>query len=501
MASKIRYLLRSASRTQAKDWHTNKYTLFAAILMVLTIVVVVVYYLNHSQIELTSDTPSYLTVAHHIQTRGQLVDVRRLPGYPLLIVLVFALIGRDNMVAVSIAQAVLFVLATLELYVLAVLVLRRGWAAFFIGLLVGTNLILLSFVKPLISEALAIWLFISLALAVVLFVYTLRVCLLWWVTVFTLALFLTRAEWIYVPVPLFGYLLIVAARHGVARKLLPHILGAVVLLYAVLGNYIYINAMANNFAGVTDIQNMNTLGKVLQYRMQDEAASQYAAISRTLDAYLARGITDPWYIRDHELALAVNRDAFNGHYAQEIIEHHPVEFLTKSVPLAFSSLSELQYEMVAHSPHSQFVFISKVDPNGPFGTPLVVLQTVFRFVYKSNTLLPLCAAIWLFLLFWRRTAQCRVVQAMGGLVLLTLYGLMLTTLSGYTQYTRLHAPFSPLLIFVVWSSLLAGVLLAVYLALSILCRLFRYTSHYDSIHSSFLENIRAAIRSVLLFGW
>src|SRR5439155_25513078 len=92
---------------------------------------------------------------------------------------VYALAGQDNLAAVSVVQALLFVLATLELYVLAVLVLRRGWVALLLDLLVGTNLSLLSYVKPLMSEALALWLLVSLALAVALFIYTLHVRFLW----------------------------------------------------------------------------------------------------------------------------------------------------------------------------------------------------------------------------------------------------------------------------------------------------------------------------------
>src|SRR5205085_5692406 len=108
---------------------------------------------------------------------------------------VYVFPGQDNLAAVSVVQAVLFVLATLELYVLAVLLLRRGWMALLLGLLVGTNLLLLSYVKPLLSEALALWLFVSLALAVAFFISTRRVRFLWLVTALTLVLFLTRAEW------------------------------------------------------------------------------------------------------------------------------------------------------------------------------------------------------------------------------------------------------------------------------------------------------------------
>src|SRR6266702_5148133 len=145
-----------------------------------------------------------LGVLLHIQTHGQLVNFWRLPGYPLFIVLGYTLTSQGNMVAVSVVQAILFVLATLELYILAVLLLRRAWIAFLIGLLVGTNLTLLSYVKPIMSEALALWLLVSLALAVVYFLHTLQVRIPWLVTLCTLLLLMTRPEWSYLPEPLVG---------------------------------------------------------------------------------------------------------------------------------------------------------------------------------------------------------------------------------------------------------------------------------------------------------
>ncbi len=218
--------------------------------------------------------------------------------------LVYTLAGQDNLAAVSVVQAVLFVLATLELYVLAVLVLRQGWVALHLGLLVGTNLSLLSYIKPLMSEALALWLLVSLALAVALFIYTLHVRFLWLMTVITLVLFLTRPEWIYLPLPLFGYLLLLAARYGGVRRVLSHVLLSLILLYTILGNYAYINTVQNGFPGVTIATNILAFGKVLQYDMQDEAPPQYRAARQLVDGYLARSIKDPYYIRDHELALS-----------------------------------------------------------------------------------------------------------------------------------------------------------------------------------------------------
>src|SRR5205823_6039195 len=145
---------------------------------------------------------------------------------------------------------------------------------------------------------------------------------------------------------------------------------------------------------------------------------------------------------------AHNYSAPAGQFAQTIIERHIGEFLVKSIPVAFSSLSDF---------HASPTIIS----TRAFGTPLLRLESLFRSLYRWNLLFPLCALIWLLLLCWRRTRYLRIVQTMGAVVLLALYGLIITTLGAYTayDYTRIHTAFDPLLTLVTWGSLLMGALL------------------------------------------
>lgn len=393
------------------------------------------------------DSFEYIANAQRIATHGQFVDPHRLPGFPLLIVLVFTLAGQGNLMAISIANGILFILATLEIYVIALLVLQRSWVAFLLGLLVGTNVVLLSFVKPIGSEALALWLVVTLALVAVLFARTLRIRYLWLVMACMLTLILTRLEWSYLPVPLFAYLVLVATRQGsTLRRPLLHALASVFLIYAVLGGYIFINATQNHFVGISDIQNINELGKVIQYNMQNEVPPQYATIAQTTNTFRSRGDINPYDLLDQHPELKDTHFALVGAYAQSVIEHHPVEFLAKSVPVLFSSLDYFYYE-------------SEVDPHGLLARPLFGMDFVFHVLYKLNLGFPLVAAAWIFLLCWRRTTRLLSVQAMGILLLVVLYGIVMTTLGGYSSYIRFHTPFNPLLMVILWGGVLAGLLL------------------------------------------
>ncbi|GAC1565793.1 MAG: hypothetical protein NVS3B14_04710 [Ktedonobacteraceae bacterium] len=130
-----------------------------------------------------------------------------------------------------------------------------------------------------------------------------------------------------------------------------------------------------------------------------------------------------------------------------IIEHHPGQFLVKSVPVFFSSLTDYHEG-------------SGVAPGGLFGPFLIWLQALFRALYRWNILFPPCALIWLFMLCLRRTRKFEMVQRMGVLVLLSLYGLISTTLGAYRgyDYMRIHTLFDPLMSLVIWGTLLTGAL-------------------------------------------
>lgn len=443
-------LVEWARRVVLDDWRVRRALPFGAVLLCVTVFVVTAFYLNHPGVEFYPDSDGYLGAAAHVMARGRLADAVRLPGYPLLIALVFWVGGRGNFALLSAAQGVLFIAATLEVYALGLLVWRRTWIAFAIGLLVGTNLYLLKYVKPITADGLALWLVVSLALAAVVFARTLRAWALWVVAGLLLVLFMTRPEWIYAPVPLFALLMLVAARRGRLRRLWPHALAAVVVCYAALGMYVARNAADTGYAGVTAVQNVNLLGKVMQYGMQDEAPPRYAAIARLVDGYRAGGHAGPWALIVANPVLGANYSAVAGDYARSVIEQHPIEFLERSVPVLFSS-SSLGYTRDEASP---------IQPRGPFGPLMAVLEAVSTGTYASYIVFPLVALVWLAIGFSRRARRrmpgewAATAERAAVVALLGLYALTVTTLGGYGDYARIHTSFDPLLLVVIWGSAL-----------------------------------------------
>ena len=449
---KPRHLFHSFLQCFITDWRTHKSFFFGMLLLFITAGMTVIYYVDYPHPELIADSPAYLVVADRIYRHTNpyfLVDIWRLPGYPLLIALAYHIYGPGNLQAASKVQGILFVLATIEIYVLALLVLKRTWMAFIIGLIVGSNVILLSYVKPMMSEGLALWLLTTLTLAVVYYVRTLRLHAFWLVVVCLVPLVFTRPEWLYLPVPLFAFVLLVAVRRGMHWKsCLVVLLNAVLALtciYTLVGYYIYINTQQNGYPGLTAVENFNLMGKVLQYNMQDEAPPQYAQISHQLDIQVVKVDRDPYRILPHVPALTKDYFLPAGTMARTIILHHPVEFLVKSLPLFPPSLTRYYDSTRPYIP-------------GPFDEPLALMKSFDRILYRANVFFLLCIPLWLVLFCWRRWRYQQLPLEMGAIVLLAGYALIITTLGAYTigDYVRTHIVFDPLLIFVVWGSLFLG---------------------------------------------
>jgi hypothetical protein len=424
------------------DWRGARYLSFGLVLLLCSSFIVTAYYLNHPTPETYPDTLDYLAATQHIMTSGKLVDPVRLPGYPLLITLVFLLAGQGNLAAVSIVQGGLFVVAVLEIYLITCLLTQRAWKGLLVGLLVASNTYLLTFIKPVLSEGFSLWIITTLALAIVLFIRTPRPRFFWLIAAFMLLAFMTRPEWMYAPVLFFPFLLLIAARQGRFRRLVPHVLAAALLLYGVLGLYIYGNATLNGFAGVSVVQRINLLGKVMQYNMQNETTPQYATLVQQINTYEQEDHTkSPYSFADLYPEVTANHWAIPNAYATSVVEQHPVEFVLKTVPIFFSSLTQQYHE-------------SQISAAGPFGKELAVLDTLSLQVVLLYLLFPLLAVIWLVWFCWPRLARSRQVDIMAALSLIGLYELVLIATGGYEAYARLHTAFNPLLLVVICESLL-----------------------------------------------
>ena len=420
------------------DWQGPRIWTLGAATVLLAGLVTLAYYLNQPFVQTDPDTVDYTRIAGAIPL-GHLVDPIRTPAYPRFIGLVYLIAGKGNLMGVAIAQGVLYTLVCLGVYMLTLRLTSRAWVAFLIAALLDTNVLLLSYVKPIMSEALALGLVTALALVAAWHTGNPRARCLWVAAALLLLLTMTRPEWVYFGVPFMGYLLLVSWRRGKARPHLRHAALALVLFYGVCGLYVAQNAAQYGERGFSRNQNIDWLGKVMQYHMQNEAPPSYAAITAEVNRYLANGDTDPVHVIGRDPALLANNLALAGEYGRAIILHHPVEFTLKTVPVVFQSLRSTR-------PHQPII------AGAAFAAPLDGLRVVSNVAQFSTMAFPFLALGWWGWLLRRWRMFDERAALMCGLALIAGYDLAVTTLFVFTQYPRMNTPYDALMLTVVWAS-------------------------------------------------
>ena len=425
------------------DWVGSRAWVYGVATVIIATLTTCAYYLNQPFVQTDPDTVDYTRIAD-AALRGHLVDPIRTPVYPLFIDLVYLLVGKHDLMAVGIAQGSLYVLACLGVYALALRLVGRAWVAFAIAALLDTNVLLLSYVKPIMTEALALFLITMLALLVAEHVRDARGRTLWLAAVTLLLLALTRPEWVYFGFPLFGYLLLVSWWQGKAQPHLRHVALALVLFYGVCGLYSYENGVINGAPGFSVNQNIDWLGKVMQYHMQNEAPTRYAAITREVNGYLAIGDYDSLHVISHDPNLLRNHLAMAGEYGRAVILSHPFEFALKTVPVVFQSLTSTR-------PHQPIV------AGNAFAGPLGALKLISSLAQDSTVAFPFLTLGWWGWLLSRRRRWDERAALMCGLALIAGYGLAVTTLFVFIQYSRMNSPYDALMLTVVWSSVALAV--------------------------------------------
>ncbi len=419
----------------------------AVLLFLISATTTIIYYLNYPFLETNIDTGGYTAAFKQLITTGNPVNDFRMPTYSFFLFVVYAFAGQNNLLAVGIAQGAIFVLTALEIYVIAFLLFRTTWVAFVVGLLVGTNYVLLSYSKPIMTEGISMWFLVSIFLCAVLFMRNKNQLFFWLSSVFLLLLMFTRPEWILFPFLLYGYMIFATRKMLRPRALYPKIVSMLLVIYILIGAYVYCNARFNGVAGLSTVDNANLIGKVIQYHMQNDTpvnkklASEYSW-------FIGHGLTSPYQIAEHDPKLGQNHSDVPAHWAEEIIIHHPIRFVRYSIPFFFTSLYHYYPATIRH-----------IWVPGPYQPFVTTLLGVYQYLYTFNILFPLCALIWCGLLFYKKTRKNFGVQMMGLAVLTVVYAIIITTMGGYYEadYMRVHIVFDPLIALVVWGSIAMGI--------------------------------------------
>ena len=421
----------------------KKYLLFPIFIVAVGSTTAMLSYQQSPGVTFNPDSQTYLDVVAimmaHPFSLSSLVNPVRLPGYPLFL----SLLGSNLLIA-TIVQLCFFVAASMLTYWITLLTFDVPWIALCCGLLVASNSTLVAYFKQIMSEALACTLLTLLTLLCILYLRYTRLPWLLGAGGLLLVLIFTRPEWAALPLLLFPLLLLRVKRQK-PGLLLRHILAVILLtgcIYGCVGLYIQRNGEQNGYHGLSAIENMNLLGKVLQYHMEDEApASQQAHTAQLTLCIAQKESRDPWQLMPCTRDLANTWASPAGAYAGSIVVSHPLEYLGKSFPLFFTYLiAYFDLSPIQHTP-----------------SPLSVLAFLHRFLYQGNIFFPFLVA-WplLFLFQIRRKEVPSLVWIMVLLWGVASYGSLLVAFFSYSDpdSMRFHTVFSPIMTVMIWGSLL-----------------------------------------------
>ena len=360
-----------------------------AVLLVVALVatVSVIFQLVDEGAALTPDSASFMRAASGILD-GNPFDVKRTPGYPVLL----AVAGKDTTAAI-ILQGFLFVFCAVGVGFLTQRATGRWWAGA-TGALFGLMELPLDYTRTITSELLAMTLLVAVACLAATFTPRRT-----WPTAAIVALLVfTRPEFLALPAVL---LVLVLVAYG-DRRARVHAVLAAGAIYALVGLYILGNNAINDYPGFTVVTEINSLGKAMQYGLQDEAPSRYSTLTARIDDHLDRGLeASPYVLAERYPGIRADNWELAGDYGRSVLRAAPLTYAWKSAELAA----------------------------------------------RQKKILVL-AALGLILWAAARSPRTRVV---GLLSLLCLYDLVMTSLGAYDNYERLYAPIFPLTVVLIVS--------------------------------------------------
>lgn len=310
----------------------QKFIILACILFFLSMGARMIYSASLKQILLYPDSMDYMRAAERLSKLK--VDLARVPVYPMVIQFCKIVLGGWGKTAgVILFQMILSSFTVVLTFYIMGALFKSHVKAFTGSVYCAFSVALINWDFLILTESLTLFLLMLFLFSFILYVKhqgNRRI-----LGLFAVSWLLILTKPFYLPLPLITF--VVLLFYGVASRKVKQILWfglpVLMIIYISVGVYSYINYRQNGFWGVSNVSAVNSLGKVLQYRMHELGDNKLLIdlINREIGENNGETPDPAGFIAKYPVYM--ENTGVISDFANGIIQRNPVRFIRETVKL------------------------------------------------------------------------------------------------------------------------------------------------------------------------
>lgn len=434
-----------------KEKITGKKIIEYSILLVIIVAGISIRFLFYKSIGKTietSDTSTYINCAkglyHHIG-----LNEYRPPIYPLGLMIAGISFGWYNLGQYIIYLHMLFsIINLIIIYKLTFEIMENRIPAFIVSFLVFISFTIYSWDFIIMSENFAMTEISLILYFLTLFIKRKNIRYFYYLIISLIFALYTKPFFLLLP---FSVLIIIILRYIIVKDFkLNEIAKPVLVMFAVFYGslilYSSLHYVQNGFFGLSSVGNVNFLGKILQYNMEDYGPSNLTKdikhAEKTFEnKYMVNGtFPEPWHFVN-VYNWKRNHYKTAGNFAKSIILHHPIEYLWKSV--------KLTSHITLQSPFKDMIAHNKLSESGEIYFPVLQIKNFTDNINRFYLFIVAGLIESLFLLLFANKTVKKRDFCLLMIMTVILYHYMIASFFSYGDYCRLLVPCYPLIYIII----------------------------------------------------
>lgn len=289
-----------------------------------------------------SDSPTYVDGAMSLYYHLWLNEYRP-PVYPLGLMLIGALFTWEKLnIGVIFLQILVSIANIVYAYKLSVEAFKSRFLGYICAFLIAVSFRVYNWDFIILSESFAIFLVTAITYYLIMFLKYNQKKHLKLMVGFTIAAIFNKPFFMVLPIVILAVLIL---KHFLGcfdiKRNYKTLIAGMAAIYMSIFLYSALHYAQSSFFGVTSVGNVNLLGKIMQYNMEDLGKNQaiindikHALETESPERIVNGKYLEPWHFVG-TYGWTQNHYHEVGKFAKDIILRHPVKFTQKSLALAY----------------------------------------------------------------------------------------------------------------------------------------------------------------------